>query len=390
MAEEILANTVNDISNRGATNETLARFKGKPRQLVINIDDNYRPVIMDGSTLGGKFKAASTEELNNVKTTADNALTKEQGDEYYLGKTANAASASKLKTARTIELSGAVTGTATSFDGSGNITIPVTSVDASKVTGTLSINTTGNASTATTATTATTCTGNAATATKATQDASGNIITDTYATKTELNSTNENVSSLTTNMSSATENISTLQKSVSTINNTLETCFPKTGGTITGNTTVQGNIEATGTITGSYVYNAVWNDYAELFPKSTNTLTEEGDIIALDISSSDEEYKKAVAGDIIIGIHSESYGHLLGGDANKTLEENLKNNIPIALAGRVFVKVKGTVNLGDYIIPSDDPGIGIAVTNYQDNTVGRVVSYPINENKIKLVKVKVI
>ena len=42
----------------------------------------------------------------------------------------------------------------------------------------------GNAATATTASA---CSGNAATATKATQDASGNVITSTYATKTELN-----------------------------------------------------------------------------------------------------------------------------------------------------------------------------------------------------------
>ena len=72
----------------------------------------------------------------------------------------NAGSATKLQTARTIGLSGAATGTATSFNGTQNITIPVTSLDASKLTGTASINTTGNASTSTT------CTGNAATATK--------------------------------------------------------------------------------------------------------------------------------------------------------------------------------------------------------------------------------
>lgn len=58
-------------------------------------------------------------------------------------------SASKLATARSISLSGAVTGTATNFDGTSNITIPVTSVDATKLTGTASINTTGNATTAT-------------------------------------------------------------------------------------------------------------------------------------------------------------------------------------------------------------------------------------------------
>lgn len=42
-------------------------------------------------------------------------------------------SANKLSTARTIGLSGATTGTATSFDGTANITIPVTDVDATKL-----------------------------------------------------------------------------------------------------------------------------------------------------------------------------------------------------------------------------------------------------------------
>lgn len=97
--------------------------------------------------------------------------------------TGNAATATTLQTARTIGLSGDAAGTATSFNGSTNITIPVTlaasgvtagtytslTVDAKgRVTGgtnptTISANTTGNAATATTATT---CIGNAATATK--------------------------------------------------------------------------------------------------------------------------------------------------------------------------------------------------------------------------------
>ena len=47
--------------------------------------------------------------------------------------TGNAATATKLATARTIALSGAVTGTATAFDGSGNITIPVTALAASSI-----------------------------------------------------------------------------------------------------------------------------------------------------------------------------------------------------------------------------------------------------------------
>ena len=61
----------------------------------------------------------------------------------------NAGTASKLKSAVTIGLSGAATGTATSFDGGSNITIPVTSLNASKLSGVASVNTTGNAGTAT-------------------------------------------------------------------------------------------------------------------------------------------------------------------------------------------------------------------------------------------------
>jgi hypothetical protein len=52
--------------------------------------------------------------------------------------TGNASTATKLATAVTIALSGGVTGTATPFDGSGNITIPVTAVAASSITGTFS------------------------------------------------------------------------------------------------------------------------------------------------------------------------------------------------------------------------------------------------------------
>jgi hypothetical protein len=62
--------------------------------------------------------------------------------------TANAATATKLKTARTIALGG-VTANSVSFDGSGNVTITITGIPASLLTGTASIGTTGNAATAT-------------------------------------------------------------------------------------------------------------------------------------------------------------------------------------------------------------------------------------------------
>ena len=49
------------------------------------------------------------------------------------GNASTATTATKLATARTIALSGAVTGTATAFDGSGNITIPVTALAAPSI-----------------------------------------------------------------------------------------------------------------------------------------------------------------------------------------------------------------------------------------------------------------
>lgn len=60
----------------------------------------------------------------------------------------NAGTATTLQTARTIGLSG-VTSTAQSFNGSTNIIIPITAIPATLLTGTASINTTGNAATAT-------------------------------------------------------------------------------------------------------------------------------------------------------------------------------------------------------------------------------------------------
>lgn len=54
--------------------------------------------------------------------------------------TGNAGTATKLKTARTITVSGGVTSTAVSFDGSQNITIPVTALDMNKASaGTLTV-----------------------------------------------------------------------------------------------------------------------------------------------------------------------------------------------------------------------------------------------------------
>lgn len=62
--------------------------------------------------------------------------------------TGNAGTATKLATERTFSISGGATAAAVSFNGTGNVQLNVTSLDASKLTGTASVNTTGNAATA--------------------------------------------------------------------------------------------------------------------------------------------------------------------------------------------------------------------------------------------------
>lgn len=77
--------------------------------------------------------------LGSVDNTADSAKSVKYAASAG-STTGNAGSATKLATARTIGISGGATGTATSFNGSANITIPVTALDVSKATaGTLPV-----------------------------------------------------------------------------------------------------------------------------------------------------------------------------------------------------------------------------------------------------------
>lgn len=124
------------------------------------------------------------------------------------------------------------------------------------------------------------------------------------------------------------------------------------------------SVEVSGTLTADKVYNAVYNDYAELFKKNPGAILEPGDIVAMD--SKDGFYTKANPQypGMVVGVYSDTYGHLLGGDSDKSMEENLKNYIPVGISGRVFVKVYGPIEKGDLITLSTTyAGIGQRVTD---------------------------
>lgn len=173
--------------------------------------------------------------------------------------------------------------------------------------------------------------------------------------------------------------------------------FPSSGGTINGNTGVTGNLTVSGTINGSKTYNAVWNDYAEYFPKKIGYKTEPGDIIALSKNDSTEKYELATSDHVLaIGVHSDQYGHLIGGEkppeeSEVSFEEwNKDKYIPVGLAGRVPVKFIGVARKGMKVVPSDIPGVGkeYGVNDKYDNIIGYIVEDN-DEEGVRRVKIKI-
>ena len=172
--------------------------------------------------------------------------------------------------------------------------------------------------------------------------------------------------------------------------------LPLSGGTLTGQVNFGSSsyyVKADGTANFKTVTGAVYNDYAEFFPRGE--ATEPGDIVALDLTADHESYIKATAtSKIVAGVHSDEYAMLIGGDKvgdGNYVEKNLVNYIPVSLAGRVMCKVTGPVRRGDTIVVSDIPGVGIA-TDDENIPHKRVVGYVVEDDDrtdIRRVKIRV-
>ena len=155
------------------------------------------------------------------------------------------------------------------------------------------------------------------------------------------------------------------------------------------------SLAVSGDISAQRVYDAVYNDYAELMPRGEQT--EPGDIIALDTGSQTERYIKATnLSGRIAGIHTDEYAMLIGGnkvaEGQDFLEENLPDFIPVSLAGRVHTKVVGPVHTGDYIVLSSTPGVGRAIAPCESYPANKIVGYACegdDSTDLRLVKVRV-
>ena len=95
--------------------------------------DGIEPGAQVNTITGVKGGAETSYRVGEVNITKANIGLGNVDDTADADK--NVATAKTLATARNISLSGAVTGTATAFDGSADVEIPVTSVDGTKITG---------------------------------------------------------------------------------------------------------------------------------------------------------------------------------------------------------------------------------------------------------------
>jgi hypothetical protein len=136
--------------------------------------------------------------------------------------------------------------------------------------------------------------------------------------------------------------------------------------------TTDGNLSTNGWINPSKVYNATLNDYAEWYLKGEDTI-EPGDVIVKQRGSNKYVKCHADFDTLVVGIMSENAAMCIGGDKLENMDDNVLKYIPVALAGRVPVKVIGTVEEGDLLVTSSVPGHAMSVSVSQLVTPGKTI-----------------
>ena len=133
-------------------------------------------------------------------------------------------------------------------------------------------------------------------------------------------------------------------------------------------TKVMGDLEAYGDIRANKVYNAVYNDGVEFMEKDDyDEVIEPGDVVCFTDNGKVTKVKDCADSYRLAGVVSseDTYGFALGGEG---LDDNQK--VPVALFGRVYVKVDCPVDTGDLLrIMSDGT---VSITYQLDRyTIGR-------------------
>lgn len=126
------------------------------------------------------------------------------------------------------------------------------------------------------------------------------------------------------------------------------------------------------------VWRAVYQDLAELWKKDPNCELEAGDVM---IMGKDGLLTTNIDCDgAVVGVYSDTFGMCLGGEGN-SIEEIIESGemVPIGIAGKVLVKVKGNVKIGDLLVTSDERGKARALGRYEMRDLGIVFGKALEE-----------
>ena len=357
--------------------------------LGTHTNGNYVASITNGSYItggnGGSEGADLTLAVDATTTNTASKVVARDGSGNFAAGTitatliGNATTATAWQSARTLSLTGDVTGSATGIDGSGNITVATTIAANSVALGT---DTTGNY---------------VATGAVSGNGLSGSASAEGATFTVTSNATNANTGS-TIVFRDASGNFSA-GTITAALNGNATTATTATDVTVTANNTANETVYIT-FVDGATGTQGLETDTNLTYNPSTNVLSttasqaQYADLAEVYVSDNDYDIGTIVklggsaeitqttnANDAdVFGVISENPAYLMNSHAE---------GLPVALTGRVSVKVVGPVIKGQRIVSSSTPGVGVAVSNSEIENiltiVGRALESSDNSN-IKLIE----
>ena len=194
-----------------------------------------------------------------------------------------------------------------------------------------------------------------------------------------------------TTASSCTGNSATATQAYTTANTANTLYLIGVTSTTSGNQSLQLDastyVTSDGYLYATRVYNAVYNDYAECFDNTDLDYDKVKNRI-VEITDDDKVRLGSNNSIRVVGVVSDSYGHMLGGT-----EEEIENGkkIPVGIAGKLYVDSKDIVdinNIGKFVGSDDEGYAKVLSDDFKSGTVvGKIIGIDKENNRYKLLLV---
>lgn len=137
-----------------------------------------------------------------------------------------------------------------------------------------------------------------------------------------------------------------------------------------------GDITADGEIRASKVWNAVYNDYAEIFEKNNDEIIEPGDVVCIGTDSKVHKVQDRYDIDRIIGVCSDTAGMLLGG---KNIDQ--ANQVVVGLVGQIWTKTSELNIMPGQLLQANADGT-VSITKTKVSKIGIALSTIREDGKV--------